>query len=347
MHRILSIALIASLGVGTLAKHIAEPERKPHPNGKNEQAIGLQRTTHTTADGVNLAYLFVPAAKRDLDLRITRVDGDNLRFNMRVNKPKESVPVRGSVIYLHGWSNNGDQFTPWALTLSEQGYAGVLVDLRSHGDSGNAPVSYGPREAADISDLVRALLESGRIKAPVYLMGTSYGGSVALFAEPALRDVVEGIVAFAPFPSATDGIRGAINEARNAEASGITARITLAALRRMDDTDIDAAIQQAGKSLDADLRSADARPKVAASQTCLLLLHGGDDRMFSPESSKALAALSPMASAVTLPEHGHTQAPLRADWLGGAVGTWMAGAAEHEAGKCPSFVLPELPIAAK
>lgn len=33
MHRILSIALIASLGVGTLAKHIAEPERKPHPNG--------------------------------------------------------------------------------------------------------------------------------------------------------------------------------------------------------------------------------------------------------------------------------------------------------------------------
>lgn len=341
------IALIASLGVGTLAKHIIEPERKPHPNIKNEQAIGLQRATHTTADGVRLAYLLVPAAQRDFDLRITRVDQDNLQFKMRVNKPKADVAVRGSVIYLHGWSNNGDQFTPWALALAEHGYTGVLVDLRGHGDSGNAPVSYGPREATDIHDLVRALLKDGRIQSPVYLMGTSYGGTAALFAEPALRDAVDGIVAFSPFPSAVEGIRGAINDVRRSQGSGIADRVILAALRRMDDVDIDVAIQQASEQLGTDLRQSDARPVMAASQTCTLLFHGGDDRMLAPTVSQTFAASTPKATAIILSGHGHTQSPMRADWLGHAVAEWMAQASTRVQETCPSFVLPAEPDAAE
>ena len=160
-----------------------------------------------------------------------------------------------------------------------------------------------------------------------------------------MRDVVDGIVAFAPFPSANEGIRGAIREAQNTKASGLRARITLAALRRMDEGDIDAAIDQASQRLGISLRNLDARPVVAASQTCILLLHGADDRMFPAASSHELAALSPMASATTVRGHGHMDLPMRLDWLLAPIATWMAATSrrtKHEA--CPTLALPPDPI---
>ena len=51
MHLALPLALIAGLGVGTLAKHIAVPEHTPHLNLKIEQNIALERLNHTTASG--------------------------------------------------------------------------------------------------------------------------------------------------------------------------------------------------------------------------------------------------------------------------------------------------------
>ena len=344
MPRALPRALIASLGVGTLAKHIAVPERTPHLNLKIEQTIALERLNHTTADGIRLSYLFVPSAKRDFVYDVKRTETNGLRFDMRVKNAQASVPTRGSIIYLHGWGSNGDQFTPWALALAEQGFSGVNVDLRGHGDSADAPAGYGPREAADITDLVRGLLAQGRIQPPIYLMGTSYGGSTALFAEPALRDVIAGIVAFAPFQSANEGIRGAIREAQDTHASGIRARITLAALGRMNDSDIDAAIDEASEQLSISLRNVDARPIVAASQTCILLLHGADDRMFPAASSHELAASTPMASATTVNGHGHVDLPMRLDWLVAPVATWVAATSQRtNDNACPSFKLPPEP----
>ena len=344
MRWIIPLAIVASLGVGTLAKHIAEPERTPHTNLKIEAVIGLPRETHTTAEGVRLSYLLVSPAKRNFRYEIARTDSNGLRFDMKVKNVQATVPTRGSIIYMHGWSSNGDQFTPWALGLAEHGYAGVVVDLRGHGDSADAPAGYGPSEARDIADLVRALLAEGRIQAPVFLMGASYGGATSLFTEPALRDVLSGIVAFAPFASAEDGIHGAIDEVRNSKASGISARITLAALRRMDEADIDAAIRQAGQQLGIDLHKIDARPLVATSQTCTLLLHGADDRVFAPSQSQTLAASNPMVAATVVPGHGHVDLPLRIDWLTISVSDWMTASAQRKDGECPAFGLPADPL---
>ena len=343
MHATLTLALAASLGVGTLARQIAEPVRTPHANLQVEQSVGLPRMTHVTAEGVHLSYLLVTPAKRDFRYRTARGANGNLHYELRVKPVQSALPARGAVIFLHGWSGNGDQFAPWALALAERGYAGIAVDLRGHGDSSDAPAGYGPREAADIADLVRALLAEGRIRPPVYLIGSSYGATTALFAEPALRDALDGIVAFAPFPSAQEGIRGALDLARASDAHGIGGHIARAVVRRIDDDDVDAAIERAGKRLGTDLRTVDARPIVAASRTCILFLHGADDRMFPPSGSQALAAGSTVASATVVPGHGHVDLPMRVDWLAAPVTEWMAASAQREGGACPIFALPPEP----
>lgn len=156
--------------------------------------------------------------------------------------------------------------------------------------------------------------------------------------------MLSGIVAFAPFVSAEDGIHGAIDEVRNSKASGISARIALAALRRMDEADIYAAIGQAGQQLGIDLHKIDARPLVAASQTCTLLLHGADDRMFAPSQSHALAASNPVVAATVVPGHGHVDLPLRIDWLTAPVSEWMNASAQRKGVECPAFGLPADPL---
>ena len=92
MHPALVLALAAGLGVGTLARHIAEPARTPHGNLRIEQAIGLPRLAHVTSGGVRLSYLLVVPAKRDFRYHTARTADGGLQFDLGVKPAQSAVP---------------------------------------------------------------------------------------------------------------------------------------------------------------------------------------------------------------------------------------------------------------
>lgn len=341
-----TLALAAALVVGQVARQIAVPERLPQRMAQPEATAGGVAGSFVTDEGVRLAWLLLPPARRDLLLKVAR-DDDGLRFTFNFNAPRQGLPARGSVVYLHGWSNHREALLPWALALSEQGWQGLLVDLRGHGQSGDAPAGYGPREAADVAQLVRDLVDAGTLSRPVHLFGVSYGAATALFAEPALRDVLGGIVALEPYASAPEAIRGTIAALQQADASGVRGRIERAALRRMDAGDIDRAIDEAGKQLGLDLRSVNVRVPVAATRTCLLLLHGEQDLSFPVTGSRDMAASTPYGRFAAIPAHNHVSLPVRADWLTAPIHAWLTVADARGDGTCPQFALPPEPPSAR
>lgn len=86
-----------------------------------------------------------------------------------------SGPPKGLVIHLHARMYTRVGGIPTAEVLVPKGYAVFAYDQRAHGASGGAFCTYGQREK---EDLARAIDTIGI--SPVYVVGHSLGGAVAL-----------------------------------------------------------------------------------------------------------------------------------------------------------------------
>lgn len=300
---------------------------------------GIEFHSFVTGDGVRIAYRRVPAAERRLEYGFTRTaTGARFRLSLGYDDPRP-LPVRGTVILLHGWSLDGSTMVPWALALSERGLQAVAMDLRNHGRSGDAPAGYGIREARDVAALVGELRRRGRLEPPVYLLGVSYGAATAIFAEPLLRGDIAAIVAMQSYANAADVIASAVTGA----ASGNDLRSWGVRLFGgvHGDADVQAAIDRAGARLALDLGRIDVAAALVASRTCTLLVHGRRDRLVPVDVARRLAEASTRAVYVELPQERHVTLPVRVDWLAAPIAEWLEHAAARDG--CPRFVLPPDP----
>jgi pimeloyl-ACP methyl ester carboxylesterase len=106
---------------------------------------------------------------------------------------KWGSPSADSVVCLHGVTQNGSVFASLGEGLAAKGHSVVAVDLRGHGDSGNAPPW---NTATHVQDLLETLDAEGVERAT--WIGHSFGGLVAaaLAAEAAER--TQGLVLLDP-----------------------------------------------------------------------------------------------------------------------------------------------------
>ncbi|MGN6111519.1 MAG: alpha/beta fold hydrolase [Luteimonas sp.] len=319
----LALALAAAFAAGgcvSLAGRIAEPRGTATVDDATLARMlehdGVARHDFTTAEGVRISWLDVPAAERGFSYDYARrIDGGAFKasFASRTAHAPVPVPARGTVVFLHGWQLDATSMLGWAEALSERGWRGVAVDLRNFGASARAPAGYGTREARDVAALLDALQAGGDAPSPVFLFGVSYGAATALFAEPLLRGRIAGVVAMEPFGNAADAIR---DLARHEHV----------------DAGVDRAIAGAGHRLGLDLAAIDTAAPLAASRTCTLLLHGGGDQLVPVATARRLAAAAPAARYVELPDENHVTLPLRIDLLAAPLDAWMGAVA---AGRCP------------
>lgn len=311
-----------------------------------EDHLDMQRRRHRTGEGLELVYRTVPAVDYGFEYEYRRTD-DGFAINFATaHTPEERSPVpqRGTVIFLHGWSMDSSSMLPWALSLAEAGYAGITVDLRNHGSSGQAPAGFGPREGGDIADLTTSLLAQGGIKPPLYLLGVSYGAVVALHAADLLGGDVKAVVAIAPYANAADGVRDMIKGSLDMQGQSLRARASLAFARwRYDSARIDAAMATAQQRLDLDLAAIDVREPVARMRACALVLHGTDDGFFPIEAAQSLADASARAQLHALENEHHFTAPMRVDWLAEPIADWLHAVSAPD---CARFELPPPPDAA-
>lgn len=98
-----------------------------------------------------------------------------------------------TVVFVHGlvMDNLSSFYYTLAAPLAKAGFGTVLFDLRGHGLSERPPTGYTPEESAE--DLVAVLDEIG-VTEPVFLLGNSYGGVVAMHAAVGAPDRVGGVV---------------------------------------------------------------------------------------------------------------------------------------------------------
>jgi pimeloyl-ACP methyl ester carboxylesterase len=339
------IAAMTASGCATLADRIVEPHSRAQLDGRAkqsfEQTLGVTHATWRSPQGVTLAYRMIPAATRGMRYAYARnANRYAFHFNadMAAAKQAPSPPVRGTVVYLHGWEMDGSSMLGWALALADRGYDGIAVDLRNNGDSSRAPAGFGPREAGDVVAFVDALRARGAVHEPVHLFGVSYGAATALFAEAGLRGQVAGIVAMEPYANAADAIRTPVPGMLDMPAQGVGERLlTTWARSRYTPAATERAIAEADRRLGIDLASVDLHAPLAQSKTCTLLLHGTRDHFIPVAASRDLAAAAPRAHYTELPLETHMTLPLRVDWLADPLSTWLTDAA---AGRCEPLVLP-------
>jgi predicted acyl esterase len=143
------------------------------------------------------------------DTKVTMSDGVHLAVSYF--EPKGTPPPSGwpAVILLHGigQARNKSDFTNWipnllaAQYLAPEGYAVLTYDARAHGESEGLFTLDGPRELADLRELLTWLTSRPNIDAQhVGLEGASYGGGLVWKA--AVADFP--VAAIAPVATWTD-----------------------------------------------------------------------------------------------------------------------------------------------
>lgn len=298
--------------------------------------MGFARETAQLPDGVRMAYWMAsPRAyqiKESFHRRPAGKKGAAFSFEMSFGdgplKP-DPIAAKGSVVLLHPWSMSGTAMMPWGLHFAAAGYQVVMPDLRSQGDSSDAPVGYGPREAGDIRELIGRLRQRGDLPTPLYLLGASYGASVALFAAPDVPGL-RGVVALEPYANAAAVIR-------RAPASDLFGHRWLA--RWLNPQRMDAAIDRASRKLGVDLDTIDLADALGHGDRCSLILRGTRDQLISRDALLESSRRSPLVIYADVPGMGHMDLPLRTDLLFQPVLAWMQ-ALPVASRSCPGFPPP-------
>jgi len=124
-------------------------------------------------------------------------------------------PLRGTVILIQGWHApviGVPYLRPLACALSNAGYRVVMPDVRGQGASGGRYRGFGGPDARDMAEVVTALTDQGVIEGPLYAVGHSYGGMLALL-WGLEDDRVQAVIALSPlhdgreaFPYAIRGL---------------------------------------------------------------------------------------------------------------------------------------------
>jgi alpha-beta hydrolase superfamily lysophospholipase len=107
---------------------------------------------------------------------------------------------RASVVIAHGGAEHSGRYAWVAEQLTAAGYTVHALDHRGHGRSEGQP-GYVDRFAHAVEDLDRLVREAGP---PVFLLGHSMGGCLALLYAIEHQDRLEGLILSAPLASLDD-----------------------------------------------------------------------------------------------------------------------------------------------
>jgi pimeloyl-ACP methyl ester carboxylesterase len=319
--RILFVCLVATLLAGCVSSLLARKVVTP-PNKSGIKALFADSDIIRQAPRAFADVWKVPVGPPGADIVVASIEpGDyGFEYDLRLSYPearsphiehltaywrsskdvpRRAGPAKGVVVFLHGYLQDKRFLTPWAIRLAQEGYRCVVLDLRGHGESTGAHISFGAFEATDVSAVLDDLGRRGWDVSRVGLFGVSYGASVALLT--AGRDPrVKTVVAFEPFASAEKAVPELMRGAFATQARGISDRQFAAAHRKE-------ARLGGFRWADADIPAA-----LSRSRAPVLFLHGEADTWLSPDHSRQLAAHAPAGSVLRLvPRDNHVTLPLQ------------------------------------
>lgn len=189
-----------------------------------------------------------------------------------------AAPPRGAVLFVHGKDGSrGDELKspsgPLAQAFAAAGFAVLTIDLRGHGTSSHARLTYGLHERHDVLGAVDWLRGQGHAR--IGVLGASMGASTALMAaadEPA----IVALVADSPFADFAQMIERQFRRLSGLPAFFLPGALALGRLLTGVDLRRVRPIAQA--------RALAGRP--------VLVIHGEGDRFVPVDDARAIAQAS-------------------------------------------------------
>ena len=240
----------------------------------------------------------MPCLERQLQTR------DGLRLATYSWTSAEDIPPRAVIVLTHGHGEYASKYGHVAQAFNAGGYAVHANNLRGHGRSGG-PRGHAPRYEALLSDLRLVHDEAGRQfpGRPICLYGHSLGGQITLNYALERRPAVLGVVVSAPWlklvyrpPAWKVGLAQLLANVLPGftQETGLDTAIPMthdaALLAAYPDQHLTHAKMSARLGMDA-LRQGEALLARAGEFSLpLLVLHGGADGVFKPETSQDFVA---------------------------------------------------------
>lgn len=170
---------------------------------------------------------------------------------------------RGTVVVIHGVRDEKASFEEMARVFVDRGYRAVLPDLRGHGHSSGDVLTYGVEEALDLSATLDAVETEVGPLGPLFVVGASYGGAVALhFAGIDARPrAVATIATFASLSAVLPGYT----------------HVVMPFLPTAPAFAVDYVLDDAIAEVGIDYRSYESVSSVRAATAPMLFIHGEDD----------------------------------------------------------------------
>ena len=217
-------------------------------------------------------------------------------------------PAAPTVVMTHGWGSNKSNMLDRAAVLHDA-YNLLLLDLRNHGQSAEAPTTLGVREANDLRAMID-WLEASKGPDLIAVLGVSMGGATAL-AEAAGDSRVDAVLIESVHATLAEAAQARLERAGYPLALPGSWAILLGSLIRTGE-DVSAAdpIQT--------IERLDDRP--------LLLIHGGADTAIGADDADELAAAATEAGSPAelhvCPDAGHAQSD---ETCAEAYAAWVLG----------------------
>ena len=221
-------------------------------------------------------------------------------------------PPRGTLVLLHGFGMSREVVLHWGIRLAQAGYRTVLVDLRGHGASGGAWVTYGALETADLAAVLDTLQRRELAGPRIGVFGVSYGGSIGLL-WAACDPRVATAVALEPYAEPQLAIR-------------LYARAVLprALGRSLSDGSLRAATRRAARLASFTWSGLDVHEAITGLDRPVFLIHGAADGIIPVDHSRRLHAAAAAGSRyLEVPGEDHLTLPFRLEGVGDAVAEWF------------------------
>jgi pimeloyl-ACP methyl ester carboxylesterase len=240
---------------------------------------------------------------------VPAIQANGIKQHYEVMPPRDASGDPPTIVCVHGIliDSLASYYFTLAKALRDAGFRVVMYDLRGHGNSERPPTGY---QLDDFVDDLAALLDSLGITEPVYLLGNSFGGTVAYgFAERHPHRAA-GVTSIESEPATaqwsakmTANLHRAATQLGTFEATAwITARHGPHLARRS----VRAAKMLAATTLERDVPASRVLTpdRIAAIRCPVLAVYGSKSDL--AEQAPVLEALLPRCTTVVLPGQEHS-----------------------------------------
>lgn len=220
-----------------------------------------------------------------------------------------ATPSAPLVVVMHGWGANAQSMLPLAAVLHRRGFALLLLDARSHGNSDRDTFSSMPRFAEDIDAALDWLaIRHGGSRQPIAVLGHSVGGAAALLAASRRHDIC-AVVSLSAFDHPLRVMRATLAHARVPfrPFGWLICRYVERVIGARFDTIAPVAT-------------------IGHVRCPVLIGHGVEDDMVSPDAARAIAAAAPESARLVLLDGAGHEGPACYDQLGDLLSAFLIGA---------------------